>query len=126
MGSIYKWIQETNAALGSSVQIGAVLLDAETYRIDWSNETEVRALERKHDLMYNVSRLFCDPSLGCTIEQYNRGTVFSTFTLAKPDEGVPANDHWAQWPGYPQCRGLGDTFGTSLYSECRGPVGLGR
>ena len=119
LGSIYKWIQETNAALGSSVQIGAVLLDAETYRIDWSNETEVRALERKHDLMYNVSRLFCDPSLDCTIEQYNRGTVFSTFTLAKPDEGVPANDHWAQWPGYPKCRGLGDTFGTSLYSECR-------
>ena len=84
--------------------------------VDWSNETQNRALERKHDLMYNVSRNFCDPSLGCTIEQYNRGTVFSTLTLAKPAEGNPANEEWAQWPGYPKCRGLGDTFGTSLYS----------
>lgn len=84
--------------------------------VDWSNETQNRALERKHDLMYNVSRDFCNPSLGCTIEQYNRGTVFSTLTLAKPAEGNPANEEWAQWPGYPKCRGLGDTFGTSLYS----------
>ena len=52
----------------------------------------MRALQRKHDLMYNVSIDFCDPAQGCTIEQYNRGTVFSTFTLAKPTEGNPAND----------------------------------
>ena len=63
-----------------------------------------------------MSRDFCDPGLGCTIEQYNRGNVFSTMTLAKPAEGNPANEHWASWPGYPKCRGLGDTFGTSLYS----------
>jgi hypothetical protein len=42
--------------------------------------------------------------------------VFSTFTLAKPAEGTPANDAWAQWPGYPKCLVLGDTFGMSLYS----------
>jgi hypothetical protein len=81
--------------------------------VNWANETQMKALERKHDLMYNISRDFCEPALGCTIEQYNRGTVFSTFTLAKPTEpdGCPANDAWAQWPGYPKCLGLGDTFG---------------
>ena len=73
-------------------------------------------LHASADLMFNISREFCDPNLGCTIEQYNRGTVTSTFTLAKPAEGMPANDAWSQWPGYPKCLGLGDTFGTSLYS----------
>ena len=34
LSSIQHWINEVNAALGSSVHIGAVLLDAETYRID--------------------------------------------------------------------------------------------
>ena len=80
---------------------GALELKPAMCSVDWSNETQNRALERKHDLMYNVSREFCDPSLGCTIEQYNRGTVFSTLTLAKPAEGNPANEEWAQWPGYP-------------------------
>ena len=32
LSNIKQWIEETNAALGSSVKIGAVLLDAETYR----------------------------------------------------------------------------------------------
>jgi hypothetical protein len=49
--------------------IGAVLLDSETYRIDWANEIQMRALERKDDLMYNISKDFSDPTLGCTIEQ---------------------------------------------------------
>ena len=46
-------IASTNAQLGSSVHIGAVLLDSESYYINWSNETELRALERKDDLIYN-------------------------------------------------------------------------
>ena len=66
--------------------------------------------------IYNVSREFCDPALGCTIEQYNRGTIAPIFTLGKPAEGIPADDAWTQWPGYPKCLGLGDTFATSLYS----------
>ena len=32
LSSISRWITETNAELGSDVHIGAVLLDAETYR----------------------------------------------------------------------------------------------
>jgi len=116
LASISKLIAQTNAELGSSVHIGAVLIDSESYYIDWSNETELRALERKDDLIYNVSREFCDPALGCTVEQYNRGEITSIFSLAKPAEGIPADDAWTPWPGYPKCLGRGDTFGTSLYS----------
>jgi hypothetical protein len=36
--------------------------------------------------------------------------------MAKPAEGIPADDAWTPWPGYPACRGLGDTFATSLYT----------
>ena len=61
-----------------------------------------------------VSRAFCDPALGCTVEQYNRGTIAPIFTLAKPAEGIPADDAWTPWPGYPKCLGLGDNFATSL------------
>ena len=114
LGNIAAWIAETNAELGSSVTIGAVLLDCEQFLINWSNETQLAALERKDDLIYNVSREFCDPGLGCTIEQYNRGTIAQEKTLAKPAEGIPADDAWTPWPGYPACRGLGDTFATSL------------
>ena len=116
LASISQWIGEVNAELGASVHIGAVLLDSESYYINWSNETQLAALQRKHDLMYNVSREFCDAQLGCTVEQYNRGTINPIFTLAKPAEGIPADDAWTPWPGYPKCRGLGDTFATSLYS----------
>ena len=120
MANIVTWIAETNAELGSSVHIGAVALDCEQFLINWANETQLRALERKDDLIYNVSREFCDPALGCTVEQYNRGTIGQEKTLAKPAEGIPADDAWTPWPGYPACLGLGDTFATSLYTvpEC--------
>ena len=50
------------------------------------------------------------------MEQYNRGTINQEKTLAKPAEGIPADDAWTPWPGYPSCRGLGDSFATSLYT----------
>lgn len=94
LASIRAAIAETNAELGSSVRIGAVLLYSESYFINWRNDTQLRALERKDDLIFNASLLVCDPSLGCTVEQYNRGTVAPIFTLAKPAEGIPADDAW--------------------------------
>lgn len=116
LASISDIIVATNAQLGSSVSIGAVLIDSESYYINWSNETQMQALQRKDDLVFNTSREFCDPALGCTVEQYNRGTIAPIFTLAKPAEGIPPDDAWTTWPGYPKCLGRGDTFATSLYS----------
>jgi hypothetical protein len=116
MANISAWIAETNAQLGSSVRIGAVLLDMECFLINWDNETQLQALARKSDLIYNASREFCDASTGCNVEQYNRGTINQEKTMAKPAEGIPADDAWTPWPGYPACLGLGDTFATSLYT----------
>jgi hypothetical protein len=116
LAHIEAWVAETNARLGSAVRIGAVLLDSEKFFISWNNATQVAALTRKDDLIYNVSREFCDAATGCTIEQYNRGTINQEKTLAKPVEGIPADDAWTVWPGYPNCSGLGDTFATSLYT----------
>ena len=75
LAHIAEWISETNAQLGSAVRIGAILLDSERFYINWANETQMAALARKDDLIYNVSRDYCDPSTGCTVEQYNRGTI---------------------------------------------------
>ena len=114
LAHIDEWISETNALLGSTVRIGAILLDSERFYINWQNETQLAALTRKDDLIYNVSHEYCNGS--CTIEQYNRGTINQEKTMAKPAEGIPADDAWTPWPGYPACRGLGDTFATSLYT----------
>jgi hypothetical protein len=113
---ITEWMAEANSALGSAVGIGAVLLDMEQFLIDWTNTTQMAALARKVDLIYNASREFCDARAGCTVEQYNRGTINQEKSLAKPAEGIPADDAWTTWPGYPGCLGLGDTFATSLYT----------
>lgn len=116
MANIAKWIAETNELLGSAVRIGGVLLDCERFQINWGNETQLRALERKDDLIYNASREYCDAALGCTVEQYNRGTINQEKSLAQPAEGIPADEAWTPWPGYPACLGMGDTFATSLYT----------
>ena len=62
-------VNETNAKLGSRVRIGGILLDSERFGINFANATQVEALRRKDNLIYNVSREFCDPAFGCTIEQ---------------------------------------------------------
>eukprot|EP01050_Picozoa_sp_SAG11_P011181 SAG11_NODE_1167_length_5620_cov_7.048723_4_plen_564_part_00 len=124
---ISEWINETNAAIASNVQIGGILLDSEQFLINFGNATQVNGLKRKDDLVYNVCAQFCFPPL-CTIEQYNRGTIAREATLAKPDEGIPPDDAWTEWPGttcgslaYPlgkaACAATTtyDTFGTSLY-----------
>ena len=72
--NISAWVTETNAALGSSVTIGGVLLDCEVFYINQNNQTLQVALARKHDLVYNVSREVCLEANNCTVEQYNRGT----------------------------------------------------
>ena len=58
------------------------------------------------------TRTVCDPARGCTIEQYNRGTIQRDMTEAKQS----FQDGWGPWPGYPGCLGRGDTFATSLYT----------
>ena len=109
----------TSPPTGSSVTIGGVLLDCEVFLIDQSNQTLQVALTRKHDLVYNVSRLFCLEANNCTVQQYNRGTQGYQMTLGH--DRIPTSvEHW---PGYARCDpktgfrgGLGDTYGTSLYT----------
>eukprot|EP01051_Picozoa_sp_SAG22_P006308 SAG22_NODE_407_length_10957_cov_5.081691_1_plen_489_part_00 len=119
LANISAWMEETNAALGTNVTIGGVLLDCEVFLIDQSNQTMQVALTRKHDLVYNVSRMFCHESDNCTVQQYNRGTQGYQMTL--DHDRIPTSvEHW---PGYARCDpktgfrgGLGDTYGTSLYT----------
>ena len=124
--TISRLVNATNAELGSNVRIGGILLDSEHFLINFANATQVEALRRKDNLIYNVSREFCDPAFACTIEQYNRGTIAREATDAKPDEGIPPDDAWTPWPGtsytaYPLAKKSTwgaptyDTFGTSLY-----------
>ena len=116
LAMISGWIAETN----HSVHIGGILLDSESFLINFANETQVRALQRKDDLMYNVSAEFC-PSPLCTVDQYNRGTIVRDATMAKPDEGIPPDDAWTPWPGTsytakPQQKNTYDAYSTSLYT----------
>eukprot|EP01043_Picozoa_sp_COSAG02_P014827 COSAG02_NODE_618_length_19461_cov_39.117447_4_plen_473_part_00 len=91
-------IEDTNRKLGSNVQIGGILLDSERFLINTANRTQIDALTRKDQLIYNVSRRYCQLPT-CTIEQYNRGTIVREATLAKPSEGIPPDDAWTPWPG---------------------------
>ena len=116
LATISAWIKETNPA----VHIGGILLDSESFLINFANQTQVRALQRKDDMMYNVSAEFCPPPL-CTVDQYNRGTIVRDATMAKPDEGIPPDDAWTPWPGTsytakPQQKNTYDSYSTSLYT----------
>ena len=128
LATIAGWIAETNKQVNSAVTIGGILLDSERFLINTANRTQIDALARKDALVYNVSRQFCAPP-HCTIEQYNRGTITREATLAKPAEGIPADDDWTPWPGTSApsptspygpgentTAGPYDTYGTSLYT----------
>jgi hypothetical protein len=106
--------------IGSHVAVGGILLDSERFLINFANQTQVRALQHKDDLVYNVSAEFCQPPL-CTVDQYNRGTIVRDATMAKPDDGIPPDDAWTPWPGTsytakPQQKVTYDSFSTSLYT----------
>ena len=98
------WMNETNSEVEGSVRIGGILLDSEQFLINFGNATQVTALKRKDDLIYNASREYCFPPL-CTVEQYNRGTIAREATLAKPDEGIPPDDAWTPWVSGPGAAG---------------------